>query len=377
MDAEVGVIGVGSMGSMAVWQLARKGVSVIGFEQFGIGHDRGAAGGDTRIFRTAYKEGADYVPILLEAYQQWRALEIETGKTLLTITKGLMGETKGSEGLENVLRSVRDYSLEHEVLSEEMLQERYPQIRAGADEVIIEDGQAGFVRSQLAILAAVDRARELGASVLPYTTVEKLEEQPDGKGVKITANGKEYTVGKVIITAGPWINEVFPLFKENIEIRRLVGTWYPAKQMEQFSPENMPVISRISEGYSYYGIPSIDGTMVKMSFSATPAYRIENTKTLERNVTLKDLEDGKYIIENFFSGLYSEPNRLQTFMEGYTTDGHPIIGKVPDKENIIVGCGFSGHGFKMASAIGKILSDIATDEEIKFPLEKFSPQRFL
>lgn len=63
MNADVAVIGLGSMGSMTIWQLARRGVSVIGFEQFGIGHDRGAAGGDTRIFRTAYAEGAEYVPI--------------------------------------------------------------------------------------------------------------------------------------------------------------------------------------------------------------------------------------------------------------------------------------------------------------------------
>jgi sarcosine oxidase len=67
MQWDVGVIGLGTMGSMAMWQLARRGVSVIGFEQFGIGHDRSAAGGETRLFRTAYKEGAQYVPILKEA----------------------------------------------------------------------------------------------------------------------------------------------------------------------------------------------------------------------------------------------------------------------------------------------------------------------
>src|SRR5258708_31518490 len=51
-DADVGIVGLGSTGSMAAWRLARAGLSVHGFEQFGIAHDRGAAGGESRRFAT-------------------------------------------------------------------------------------------------------------------------------------------------------------------------------------------------------------------------------------------------------------------------------------------------------------------------------------
>lgn len=376
MDAEVGVVGIGSMGSMAMWQLARRGVSVIGFEQFGIGHDRGAAGGDTRIFRTSYKEGPDYVPILLEAYKEWRQLEKETGQDLLTITEGLMIDDQDSEAMKNVLQSIEDYQLEHRILSKEEAEKEFPQHRLASNEKVVVDKQAGFVRSQLAILAAATRAEALGAVVHSHSPVEKIEEKPDGNGVTIVANGKEYTVGSVIITVGPWINEVYPAFRHNIEVRRLIGTWFPAKQMAPFSPDQFPVFTRKSGEISYYGIPSIDGTMVKVSFSPKKI-NVEKTAELNKKVTTEELDIGRHIVKHNFRGLYSEPNRINTYMEGYTSDGHPIIGKIPGKERIIISGGFSGHGFKMASAIGKILADIAMDIEPLFNMEKFNPSRFL
>ncbi|MCP9982649.1 FAD-dependent oxidoreductase [Actinomadura madurae] len=71
MDAEVAVIGVGTMGSMAMWRLAERGVEAIGFERYAPGHDLGAAGGNTRLFRLAYMEGAHYVPLLKQALGLW------------------------------------------------------------------------------------------------------------------------------------------------------------------------------------------------------------------------------------------------------------------------------------------------------------------
>lgn len=82
MDADVAVIGVGTMGSAAAWQLASRGAKVLGFERYAPGHDKGAGHGETRIFRTAYGEGTEYVPFLQEAKKLWRQLETETGNNI-------------------------------------------------------------------------------------------------------------------------------------------------------------------------------------------------------------------------------------------------------------------------------------------------------
>ncbi|MBL8915825.1 MAG: FAD-dependent oxidoreductase, partial [Archangium sp.] len=80
---DVIVLGVGGVGSSALMHLARRGLSVVGFEQHGLAHDRGSSHGGTRVIRKAYGEGAAYVPLLRRAYELWRELENESGTSLL------------------------------------------------------------------------------------------------------------------------------------------------------------------------------------------------------------------------------------------------------------------------------------------------------
>src|SRR5947209_10520386 len=75
VDTEVCVIGLGAMGSATLWQLAERGVSATGIEQFEPGHDRGSSHGESRIFRTAYLEGPGYVPLAQRAVELWKHLD--------------------------------------------------------------------------------------------------------------------------------------------------------------------------------------------------------------------------------------------------------------------------------------------------------------
>src|SRR5699024_1844753 len=134
MDADVAVDGIGAMGSMAIWQLAKRGISVKGFEQFGIGNDRTAAGGESRLFRTAYMEGKQYVPLLQEAKLLWKELEEETDTKLLTLNGGLMIGDPSTESIKNVLQSIEEFQLEHEIIQGEEASKRYPQFKLFPEE---------------------------------------------------------------------------------------------------------------------------------------------------------------------------------------------------------------------------------------------------
>src|SRR5262245_35934066 len=80
---DVIVLGTGGVGSAAVYQLAKRGVKVLGIDQCPGGHDRGSSHGETRVIRQAYFEHSDYVPLLLRAYELWRGVEQEAGVDLL------------------------------------------------------------------------------------------------------------------------------------------------------------------------------------------------------------------------------------------------------------------------------------------------------
>ena len=72
------VIGLGVTGAASLYRLAKRGLRVLGIEQFVPGHDRGSSHGETRIIRLGYFEHPSYVPLLREAYALWRDLETES-----------------------------------------------------------------------------------------------------------------------------------------------------------------------------------------------------------------------------------------------------------------------------------------------------------
>lgn len=375
VDAEIGVIGLGTMGSMALWQLARQGVSVMGFEQFGIGHDRSAAGGETRIFRTIDKEDPDAVPLMQEAYQQWRELEKESNHDLLTLTKSLLIGTPNHSIIKNSKECIEKYDLDYEFLHAEEAVKQYPQHNLKPDEVMIVDKKAGALRPEFAVLSAVKRAEELGAAARSHSKVQNVE--AGEKGVKVLVDGKTYTFKKVLITAGPWTAQFMGGdLKQHITARRLLGTWFAPKKPDLFKPENFPPFSRNVDGHYFYGVPSFEGTMVKVSPGTTMNDTI-NPDNLNKNLDIEELDEVNSIVNNYLPGLYPDPVRANTYMESYTPDGNPIIGLTPQSRNVVVACGFSGQGFKYSSAIGKVAAEILLEGKTEFNIDHYSPMRFL
>ena len=99
MNSDVIVVGLGAMGSAACYQLAKRGVSVIGIDRYSPPHTFGSTHGDTRITRQAIGEGEQFVPFALRSYEIWRELESETGADLLTVTGGLIMSAESEHSL--------------------------------------------------------------------------------------------------------------------------------------------------------------------------------------------------------------------------------------------------------------------------------------
>ncbi len=375
LDADIGVIGVGTMGSMAMWQLAKQGVSVLGFEQYGVGHDRSAGAGETRIFRTAYKEGSEYVPLLQEARSLWRELEKATNHQLLTMNNGLMIGEQNSEIINSVMKSIKAYDLEHEILEHQEAKKRYPQHKLLQDEMMILDKAAGFLRPEFSIISAANLAKDLGATILTHTRVEKIQPQKDH--VEIHANDEVYKVGKVLITTGPWINELVPELKSYLKVRRLLQTWFAPKTPKLFEIDRFPVFVRRSKGAAFYGFPSVEGTTVKITTSSTEDDEIDHPSKLNKNVGVEEVATMREIVEEYLPELYPDPVRVNAFMEGYTNDNQSLVGEIPNDNKVVLCTGFSGHGFKLAPVMGRIATDILLKGGTALPVENLSPTRYL
>src|SRR5258706_10843596 len=99
------------MGSAAAQHLAARGLRVLGFDQFSPPHGRGAHSGGSRIIRTAYMEGPDYVPLVRRAYTLWGELEAATGETLVSVTGALMLGRPESVAVARALATARAQGL--------------------------------------------------------------------------------------------------------------------------------------------------------------------------------------------------------------------------------------------------------------------------
>lgn len=374
MRADVAIVGVGSMGSMAAWQLASRGAKVIGFEQFAPGHDRSAHGGESRIFRTAYLEGPEYVPLLQEAQRLWLQLEQETGQQLLTLNGGLMIAPRATDFLRNVTACIERFDLPHEMLDSGEATRRYPQHRVGEEHVIVLDKQAGYLRPELAVMAAARRAEELGAELHRDVRVEAIEET--GRGARIRAGGQTYEVSQVIVTAGPWTEQLLADLPVQLEVRRLLLTWFVPRTPSLFTPERFPIFIRENDAEAFWGIPMIDGFSVKVS--AHRAFgRIADPDALYRSTSPEEVAGIRAAVARCLPDLMPDPVRIGVYQDAFAPDDHFVVGRHPLHPKVIVLCGFSGHGFKMASAMGRVASDLALDDGTELPIEHLSPARFL
>src|SRR5262249_19070904 len=160
--------------------------------------ERGSTLGESRITRTAYMEGAFYVPLLRESFPLWRELEQSTGTQLLTITGLLTIGPPNSDAIESTQETAREQNVETKVLEAAEVRKRYPGHIVADDEIALLDPQAGYLLPEKAVEAM---SRDI--DVRRDTVVTSISFRVDG--VDVTAAGKLETFDAAVISAGAWV----------------------------------------------------------------------------------------------------------------------------------------------------------------------------
>ncbi|MFJ5700476.1 FAD-dependent oxidoreductase [Arthrobacter sp. NPDC093139] len=374
MDGKLAVIGLGSIGSMALWQASRLSDSVVGFEAQVPAHGRSAVGGDTRLFRMIYRGNPDLYPILERSRSLWAELEAETGQNILTRCGGLSIGTKDGAYLSALLVTTRTNGAEHEILSREAMAERYPQHNLRQDDIAVYDPNAGALRTDRAVTAAVAAAQANGATIHTNTPIDGITETADG--VVITSGEKSWTFENVIVSSGGWSQRLMPDYlKAATQTKRLFLTWFVAKDASEFSPERFPVFSRMYEDRSMYGAPAVDGVTVKATLDGrggpTP-----DPNAVPRELTPAEIAETTETVTEFLPGLFPNIVRSDTFPDLYTKDGNPLLGRFSENSRIYCATGFSGGGFKNATGYGQIAAHEALGKQTYEGLGFIRPERF-
>ena len=220
---------------------------------------------------------------------------------------------------------------------------------------MVLERQAGVLRPEVAVLAAVRRAEQLGAVVHRHTAVDSIEQHDDGAVVH--AGCRQHAVDKVITAAGPWTGVLLPDWRPRLEVRRLVMSWFASADPAAFTPDRFPVFTRRWGGTDLFGLPSVDGRTVKVAL-ADAAGEVEDPCDLDPRVPAGELATINEVVTELLPGLVPEPVRAHAYMDAFTPDLRPVIA-APSPASVLL-CGFSGHGFKLAPVVGEIAADLAT-----------------
>jgi len=351
----VGIVGLGTIGSMTAWQAAARGFDVTVFESFWPGHNEGAAAGGTRMFRRVYAEGATYGPLVDEAWRMWRELEYATGEDILFRTGGLSIGPANHPVLSGGLADAQDRGLPYEILDAEALAARYPQHRLLPGELALFDPEAGVLRSNVAVAAATAEARRLGATLRLNETVLAVEDTATGARI-VSENGSE-TFDHVVIAGGPWAQNLLPDLP--LETRAIFHTWHLVKNRQLLRPERFPITLRRSGPDLSYGLMSaLDGSRIKLAPHFDYARGIDDVAELDRHVRHEWQRVSIELVEKLLPGVEPGPVEAGIFPESFSPDGHAAVGPVDPSARIVVLAGFSGHGFKLAPAFGRAAVDV-------------------
>lgn len=381
------MIGLGAMGAATAFQLGKRGADVIGIDRYCPPHPLGASWGDTRITRQAIGEGMAYVPLVLRSHEIWRELEAATGASILEPTGMLImqsascavGQHGTADFVGSTLAAARAHGIEHQVLNTDQLRSRFPQFNIREDHRGYYEPGGGFVRPEAAIRAQLQLAKHYGARL--ETNEQVLDIRVSGSGIEVATDKSTYRADRVVVTAGPWIPELFPVLRPILRRYRQILYWFDvADSYETLLSDRCPTFIWMFSvaGGLLYGFPAIDGRRGGLKI-ATEQYDVETESVdlMERNV---GVDETKRMFHNHVRDLMPAlgPNaiRANACLYSVTPDFDFIIDQAPEMSNVTIVSACSGHGFKHSAAVGESIAQLITAGRSDLDLSSFRLDRF-
>jgi sarcosine oxidase len=351
------VLGLGGIGSGALYWLAKRGARVLGLEQFELGHLRGESHDHSRIIRLSYHT-PDYVRLARHAYAAWDELERDTGETLVTRTGGLdLGPRAGAIPIADYAASMRACDVPFEQLDAGAIRRRWPAFTIDDDVHGLFQADGGIVAAARATAAHQHAARTLGAELRDNAPVTALRDR--GGEIEVQAGGTTYRARYLIIAAGPWSARALGAFDVTIplEITKEQVTYFAPPDPQAFALGAFPVWIWMDDP-SFYGFPDFAGAGVKVAQDAGGKAVDPDTRGFDPDPDISTKMHA--FLARTLPSVLGRPLVTKTCLYTLTPDRNFVLDVLAEHPNVCVAIG-AGHAFKFASVLGRALSELALD----------------
>ncbi|HEY9619041.1 MAG TPA: N-methyl-L-tryptophan oxidase, partial [Crinalium sp.] len=314
--------------------------------------------------------------LMRAAYPLWFALEAEAGEQLYVKTGGLDIGFPDEPSFRTTKASADAARLHYEDLTQDEVRDRFPQFRLDDEMHALYQEDAGFLRASRCVLAHTRLAQVRGTTVIAQTPV--MDILPTAQGVTVKTATEAYSGDRLIITAGSWAKAI--LAKQRIPLPLRVMpcqlAFFAATPSDAFVPGRFPTFFfhlNGSYGEEPYGIPD-DGQGVKVTTfygwdTVSDPSEVDYTPSEAWVEGIRQFS--RHYLPDADAPLVSTRRCLYTV----TPDKHFVIDRHPDYPQIVIGAGFSGHGFKFSTLVGKILAELALQGKTEHDISLFQLTR--
>ena len=183
-----------------------------------------------------------------------------------------------------------------------------------------------------------------------------------------------YSAGAGVLTCGAWTSQLLPDYARLITVRRKTLFWYPIQSAVWADRVAAPIFFLDLPEGQFYGLPSIDGRTIKTG-EHTGGETVTDPSAVTRSILAADERPVSRFVSERLADIESKPSRSAVCMYSMSPDGHFLFDQLSDLP-LVVGAGFSGHGFKFASVLGEVAAELIQQGRPSLDIDFLSVNRF-
>lgn len=371
------VIGAGVIGTSVAYHLARLGctnVLVLDRTQIGAGTTSQSSG----ILRTHYS----VIENVRLAQASWRVfndfanyLGDEEASAGMVKCGYLIAAPDGAklDPLRAALEAQRAQGIEVRFLGQQEASSLLPIARFDDAALIGYEPEAGFADAYLVATSFARAARRLGVKIMEGVEVHKLVLE-DGKVAGVETSRGNFRAPTVISAQNIWATDIerwtgiaSPVVPERHAVLALEGP-------EDYSFQ-MPVYKDLGSPGMLY-CRSYGGKQMLVS-EGIVGERLPAPDNEQGDISMDYMvEVGGQVAERFPSYETAGVASAWTGVYDVTPDWNPVLGRLPDVPGLVVGYGFSGHGFKLSPAVGLVMAQAALGLPTEVDIAPYALERF-